>query len=47
LNWRRTSSTIEPAARPTAFIVSAEKRRTIMAPMKMPQRTAGFMSVAS
>ena len=42
-NWRRTSSTIEPAARPTAFIVIAQKRNAAIPPMKRPPSSIGFM----
>ena len=33
------------AARPTAFIVRPQNRNDIMAPMKMPISTVGFISV--
>ena len=45
VNWRRTSSTIFCAARPTAFIVSPQNRKAIIAPMKMPIRTLGFIKL--
>ena len=44
-NWRRTSTTIFWAARPTAFIVSPQNRKAIIEPMNMPARTIGFMIV--
>ena len=39
LNWRRTSSTTEPAARPTASIAMAPKRYGTRPPMKRPMIT--------
>ena len=46
-NWRRTSSTMPFAARPTAFIVRAQNTNTLIAPTNMPTSTFGFMSVTS
>ena len=46
-NWRRTSSTMREAARPTAFMVSPQNRKAIMLPMNMPEITFGFISVTS
>ena len=40
-NWRRTSSTMPWAARPTACIVSAEKINGSIAPITRPTRTWG------
>ena len=40
-NWRRTSSTTPPAARPTASIESEAKSVTIMPPISRPMRTGG------
>ena len=39
LNWRRTSITTAPAARPTASIAIAPKRNGTMPPMKRPMIT--------
>ena len=39
-NWRRTSSIILLAARPTASIVSEAKRNGSMAPRKRPMKTS-------
>ena len=39
-----SSSTMLCAARPTAFIVSPQKRNDIIAPMKTPISTVGFIS---
>ena len=41
LNWRRTSSTMPNAARPTAFIVNAQKTNVAMA--ESATRTLGFI----
>ena len=46
-NCRRTSSTMPCAARPTAFIVIAQKTKVAIAPAKTPISTFGFISVAS
>ena len=46
-NWRRTSSTILPAALPTAFKAMEQKTKVNMAPKKKPTRTFGFMRVIS
>jgi hypothetical protein len=39
-NWRRTSSIISLAARPTAFIVMAANRNGSIAPMNSPTKTS-------
>ena len=41
-NWRRTSKTTAPAARPTALIARPEKRNTTAAPSSTPTSTAGL-----
>src|SRR5437868_2087759 len=41
-NWRRTSSTTAPPARPTASMESAANRQTIRPPTMRPMRTAGL-----
>ena len=41
-NWRRTSSTTAPPARPTASIASDANRYTIRPPIRRPISTAGF-----
>ena len=41
LNWRRTSSTTSPPARPTDSIESATNRNTIMPPISRPTSTSG------
>ena len=43
-NWRRTSSTTAPPARPTASIESAANSVTIMPPMIRPISTSGSSS---
>ena len=40
-NWRRTSSTTEPAARPTASIAIAPNRKGIRPPMNRPMMIIG------
>ena len=40
-NWRRTSSTTAPPARPTASIESDANRQTIRPPISRPIRTSG------
>ena len=46
---RRLEADLErlAAARPTAFIVSPQKRNAIIAPINMPDSTIGFISVTS
>src|SRR3989344_2361171 len=44
LNWRRTSTTTEPAARPTASMPMAPNRYGTMPPMNRPMITAGSES---
>ena len=43
-NWRRTSSTTAPPARPTASIANDTNRYTIMPPISSPISTAGLPS---
>ena len=43
-NWRRTSSTTAPPARPTASIESAANRQTIMPPISRPISTSASSS---
>jgi hypothetical protein len=45
-NCRRTSSTMPLAARPTAFIVMAQKTNTAMAPRNTPTSTLGFITAS-
>ena len=42
-NWRRTSSTTAPPARPTASIDSEANRHTIMPPSSRPISTGGSL----
>src|SRR5919106_345756 len=42
-NWRRTSSTTWPPARPTASIASAANKQTIIPPMIRPISTSGAL----
>ena len=42
-NWRRTSSTIPAAARPTAVMVKAATRKGSIPPMKRPTTTSGLV----
>ena len=41
-NWRRTSNTTAPAARPTALIARPENRKTTAAPRSTPTSTSGL-----
>src|SRR3954453_3871301 len=41
LNWRRTSETTAPAARPTALIARPENMNTTAAPISRPTSTLG------
>ena len=42
LNWRRTSSTTSPPARPTDSIEKATNRNTIIPPISRPMSTSGW-----
>ncbi len=42
-NWRRTSLTTEPAARPTASIASAPNRNGTSPPMNRPMMMLGSL----
>src|SRR6476661_4231207 len=42
-NWRRTSWTMDMAARPTAAMASEEKMKGIMAPMNTPASTGALL----
>ena len=42
-NWRRTSSTTAPPARPTASIDSEANRQTIRPPISRPISTSGSL----
>jgi hypothetical protein len=42
-NWRRTSTTTLPAARPTASIAIAAKRKGIRPPMNRPTITSWLL----
>ena len=44
-NCRLTSSTMAPAALPTAPMVSPQNKKAAMAPIKAPTSTLGLMSV--
>ena len=46
-NWRRTSSTTAPPARPTASIESEANRQTIRPPISRPTSTSGSSSANS
>src|SRR3954453_5615481 len=46
-NWRRTSSTTAPPARPAASIDKAANRQTIRPPSSRPMRTAGSLMAKS
>ncbi len=47
LNCLRTSSTMRPAARPTACIDSPQNTKAMTEPMNAPTRTRGFIRVMS
>ena len=46
-NWRRTSNTTAPAARPTALIARPENRNTTAAPSSRPTRLAGSATLST
>ena len=45
-NWRRTSKTTAPAARPTALMARPENRKTTAAPRISPTRVSGAKTTA-
>ena len=45
-NWRRTSKTTAPAARPTALIARPENKKTTAAPRSGPTSVCGAKTTA-